>query len=60
MCLFVSENTADDLIFKVNVSVAIILWGLKSQVGSLASYDLFEKVVALHDRLLTQYLENNK
>lgn len=51
-----SENTADDLIFKINVSVAVILWGLKKQVGSRASYDLFEKIVAVHDRLLMQCL----
>lgn len=50
----VSENT--DLIFEVNVIVAVILWGLKKQVGSLASYDIFEKVVAVHDRLLMQCL----
>lgn len=52
---FVSENTTDDFIFKVNVSVAIVLWGLKKQVGSLASCDLSEKVVAVYNRLLKQY-----
>lgn len=53
---FVSENTTDDFIFKVNVSVAIIPWGTKKQVGSLASCDLFEKVVAVYNRLLRQCL----